>query len=160
VPRDTPGQADFALPTPSLRRAPAPKFRLAELREEEHETQIACTAMLWKVLLPDVAWTAIDHGHSMNMKIGRHGVPIGILEAQKRKKRGVKAGIADYLFWHRSFGFAIELKTVDGVLSEGQEVFLGDLIRAEIPVSICWRIEQVLERCTAWGLCRHARVMA
>jgi hypothetical protein len=103
-------------------------FQLTAPKQLEHELQIECTSMLWKVLLPDVCWTAIDHAHSLDMRIGRHGRPIGLLEAQKRKARGVKAGIADYLFWHRRQAFAIELKTVDGVLSGDQEDFLQSMI--------------------------------
>lgn len=136
------------------------KFQLEAQREAEHDLQIACTDMLWKILLPDVCWTAIDHAHSLNMTIGRNGRPIGLIEAAKRKRRGVKAGISDYLFWHRSLGFAVEMKTVDGVLSDDQKDFLKQMIRAGVEVSICWTIDQLAERVKAWGLCRGFKVTA
>jgi hypothetical protein len=157
VPRDAPWQSDWLPPaTPK-----PPKFQLEAFQEAEHELQIACTGMLWRILLPDVCWTAVDHAHSLNMTIGRHGRPIGLIEAQKRKARGVKAGIPDYLFWRKAQAYAIELKaTADGVLSDHQEDFLKAMIAAHAEVSICWTIDQVVERLTAWGLCRRTRVMA
>lgn len=155
MPFDTTTQSSFLPPVKA--RSP---FRLTADRELEHDLQLTCTKAFWRILLPDVCWTAIDHAHSLNMTIGRNGRPVGLIEAQKRKARGVKAGIADYLFWHRGNGFAIELKTVDGVLSDGQEDFLKQLILARVEVSVCWTLDQVLDRVQAWGLCRRFRVTA
>lgn len=159
MPFDTSRQSNWLPPTAPVTLHP-PKFRLEVEREQEHELQLACTALLWKILLPDVAWTAIDHAHSLNMTIGRHGRPIGLIEAQKRKARGVKAGISDYLFWHKSRGFAIELKTVTGVLSDGQKDFLNQMIAAGVEVSVCWTLDLVAERVKGWGLCRGFTVTA
>ncbi len=163
MPRDTPGQADL-LPRPKQRRR---DFRLEPDRDPlEHDLQIACTKALYSVLLPDVCWTAIDHGHSLNMTIGRHGRPIGFIEAQKRKARGIKPGITDYLFWRLGRGFAIELKTIAQAmtankgLSDDQHNFLSQLITAGVEVSVCWTIDLVLARCQGWGLCRPFRVSA
>jgi hypothetical protein len=110
--------------------------------------------MLGRVLLPTVAWTAVDHAHSLNPTIGRHGKPIGLLEAQKRKARGIRPGICDYLFWHQSLGYAIELKVDDGELTDDEEDFIRDLIKAEIEVKVCWGMWQVFETVGDWGLVR------
>ena len=124
----------------------------------EHDLQTSCTNMLNLLLLPDVQWTAIDHAHSLDRRIGRNGVPIGLLEARKRKGRGIKPGICDYLFWHRRMGFAIELKrNADEDLSDDQEDFCNGLIRAQIPLKICWTKMQVFETVQAWGLTRTVR---
>ena len=156
MPRDTlDAQADL-LPR---RHPPAARFRLQPSKYPEHALQIDCTAMLRRILLPDVCWTAIDHAHSLNMTPGRHGRPIGLLEAQKRKARGVRAGVSDYLFWRHGAGFAIELKTVDGSLSGDQRVFLQEMINTGIPVSVCWDIRQVAVKLLEWGLCRGVTVM-
>jgi hypothetical protein len=146
---------------PPPRKPAAKPFRLKPPRYLEHQLQIDCTTMLRSgVLLPDVCWTAIDHAHSLNMTPGRYGRPIGLLEAQKRRARGVRAGVSDYLFWRLGRGFAIELKTVDGSLSDDQKTFLKEMIEAGIPVSVCWDIRQVIAKLQAWGLCRRVTVMA
>jgi hypothetical protein len=134
-------------------------FFLANAEPSEHELQEDCTAMLERILLPGVCWTAIDHGHSLDRTIGRHGVPIGLIEARKRKKRGVKPGLPDYLFWHGR-AFAIELKTVDGTLSEDQEDFLQRLIVAGTEVKVCWSKSQVFDTVVCWGLTRPMTVSA
>lgn len=111
--------------------------------------------MLLRILRPNVAFTAVDHAHSLNMTPGRNGRPIGLIEAAKRKARGVRAGIPDYLFWALARGFAIELKAdADCKLSDDQEDFLKALISAQIEVSVCWTIDQVVDRCRAWDLLR------
>jgi hypothetical protein len=136
------------------------RFQLTPPSVLEHDLQIDCTKMLWRVLLPDVCWTAVDHAHSLNMTIGRNGRPIGLLEAQKRVARGIKPGIADYLFWHESRGFAIELKRdVDADLSDDQDDFLRQMILAKVEVSVAWTIWQVFNKVKAWGLCRNVTVM-
>jgi VRR-NUC domain len=155
MPRDG-GQLDL-LVRGGLR--PPPSYYQA-FDQTEHELQIDCTAMLWKILLPEVCWTAIDHAHSLNMQIGRHGRPIGILEAQKRVARGIQPGIADYLFWHRSNAFAIELKTVNGVLHDDQKVWLRRMIKAGGEVSVCFSFDQVVAKVREWDLCRGFVVMA
>ena len=117
--------------------------------------------MLQRILMPSVTWTAIDHAHSLNMQPGRNGRPIGLMEAAKRKARGVKAGIADYLFWHRGSAFAIEMKRdADAELSEDQKTFLQSLIDNDVEVAICWTENQVFDRVTCWQLCRVMTVTA
>jgi hypothetical protein len=138
---------------------PRGQFQLVTKTEREHVLQVDCTSMLNLILLPSVTWTAIDHAHSLNMALGRNGRPIGFSEVAKRKARGVKAGIADYLFWHRGRGFAIELKRdADADLSDDQETFLSSLIANDVEVSIAWTIDQVAERVRFWNLCRHFTV--
>ena len=135
-------------------------FVLTPHSPREHDLQIDCTTMLYRVLLPDVCWTAIDHAHSLNMTIGRHGRPIGLVEAQKRVARGIKPGIADYLFWHRSHGFAIEMKRDSyEKLRDDQEDFLTQMILAKVEVSICWTLWQVFDKVKEWGLSRNVTVM-
>lgn len=106
------------------------------------------------ILLPDVAWTAIDHAHSLNMTRGRNGVPIGIMEMASRKARGVKKGICDYLFWHRSLGFAIEMKIGDGKLDDDQKIFIRSLIAAQCDVAVCWTKVQLFRKLADWELLR------
>lgn len=140
---------------------PGRRFQLTAWTQPEHELQISCTRMLQRLLLPDVAWTAIDHAHSLNREIGRHGREIGLLEMAKRKERGIKDGIPDYAFWHRGGSFAIELKRdADAPLSVGQEKFLTELLAAGCRVSVCWTIDQVFRKANSWGLLRSARITA
>ena len=124
--------------------------------KSEHELQIDCKNMLDRILLPEVCWTAIDHGHTFDMRPGRRGVPIGLLEAQKRKARGIKAGLPDLMFWHVGQGYAIELKTDCGDLSEAQEIFLREMIAAGVEVAVCWNQTQVFNKVVGWGLTRAA----
>lgn len=135
-------------------------FQLTTPEPPEHELQIDCTTMLQTVLLPNVCWTAIDHGHTFDMRPGRRGVPIGLLEARKRKARGVRAGVPDYLFWHRAHSFAIELKTIDGDTSDDQKKFLREMISAEVEIAICRTITSVFYKVREWGLTRPMRVSA
>jgi len=116
--------------------------------------------MLERILLPDVQWTAIDHAHSLDMRTGRHGRPIGLIEVQKRKARGVKSGICDYLFWFDGRGFAIELKrNADEKLSDDQKDFCRGLLQAGVLVKVCWTIWQVFNVVVEWGLARTGVVM-
>lgn len=111
--------------------------------------------MLRLILLPNVAWTAIDHAHSFTKKVGRFGQPIGMLEAQKRKRRGIVAGIWDYLFFHEGRGYQLELKrSADEDLSDVQEVWGKRLIDAGIPIKVCWTKDQVFATVAEWGLIR------
>jgi hypothetical protein len=117
--------------------------------------------MLRIILLPDVQWTSVDHAHSLDRRIGRNGVPIGLMEAQKRKSRGIRAGITDMLFWYRQRGFAIELKrNASEPLSDDQKTFCKGLLLAGIPVKICWSKDQVWRTVVEWGLTRPMTVMA
>jgi hypothetical protein len=136
-------------------------FDLTVPQQSEHDLQIDCTNMLWRVLLPDISWSAYDHGHSFDKTIGRHGRPIGLLEMQKRKARGVKAGIPDYQFLYQGDTFAIELKaSADAPLSDDQKAFLTSMIKNGAQVAICWTIWQVFNKVLEWGLCRPGvRVM-
>jgi hypothetical protein len=117
--------------------------------------------MLWRVLLPEVVWTAVDLAQSLNPTIGRNGRPIGLIEAQKRKARGCRAGVCDYLFWYRAMGFAIELKrNASEPLSDDQEKFCTGLLETEVPVKICWDEWQVYHTVVEWGLTRPMQVAA
>jgi hypothetical protein len=145
------------LPRP---KAKGRRFRLVAFTAREHDFQIDCSDMLERILLPSVAWTAIDHAHSLNMALGRNGRPIGYQEMARRKRRRIKAGLPDYLFWHRDRAFAIELKRdADAPLSDDQKMFLRGLIANGCEVAVCWLLDQVAERVRLWDLCRPFTVL-
>ena len=121
---------------------------------DEHELQLSCTGMLSIILLPDVCWTAIDHSGSVDRRIGRNGVPIGLLEMKKRKARGVQDGIWDYAFWHRGEAFAVEMKVGDNDLSDAQKEWGRRLIKAGVHVKVCWSKPQLFNTVVEWGLTR------
>jgi len=136
-------------------------FILEAPEPREHELQIDCTHMLERILLPDVQWTAIDHAHSLDRRIGRNGRPIGLIEVQKRKARGIKSGICDYLFWFDGRAFAIELKrNADEQLSDTQKDFCRGLLRAGALVKVCWTKIQVFDTVVEWRLTRPMRIAA
>ncbi len=142
-----------------MRRA-GPAFQLTAPRQLEHDLQKQCAKMFSRILLPDVTWTAVDHAHSLNMAIGRHGRPIGLIEAQKRVARGIKPGLPDNWFIHYGRVYLIELKaTADDDLSQDQKDFLKSAIASGAEVSICWDIWQVFNKIREWGLCRPSAVM-
>jgi hypothetical protein len=138
------------------------RFTLVAPEPSEHELQITCADACWRILLPDVQWTAVDLAHSLderpirNARPGRDGrIPtIGLIEAQKRKRRGCKPGVWDFLFWHQTNAFALELKVGDGDLSDDQKEFGRGLIRAGCKLKVCWTFEQFIQTITAWGLVR------
>lgn len=132
-------------------------FRLTSYVEAEREAQIQDCKMLRILLRPGVCWTAIDHGHSFNTTIGRNGQPIGLIEMQKRKARGVRAGIPDLLFWADGKPYAIERKIEDGVISDAQRVFQQELKDARVPVANAWSQAELCETLNAWGLLRPYR---
>ncbi|MCL2427895.1 MAG: VRR-NUC domain-containing protein [Alphaproteobacteria bacterium] len=137
-----------------------PQFQLVSPEPSEHRLQIDCTKMLAAILLPEVCWTAIDHAHSLDRRLTTGGVPVGLVEMRKRKARGVRSGIWDYFFWHRSLTHVIELKVGDNDLSDDQELFGRQLIRAGVKhLKVCWNKDQVFDTVVAWGLTRNA-VMA
>lgn len=121
---------------------------------KERDQQISDTNMLRILIRPGVAWTAIDHGHSINRAIGHTGQPIGLLEAQKRRARGVRSGIPDYLFWHQGRGFAIERKVDGGVVSDDQQQFITELREAGVLVSVCYDQHEICRTLNEWGLLR------
>jgi hypothetical protein len=139
-----------------LARTPPPLILTPPERfPNEHAMQECCTqTILRPLLLPDVAWSAIDHGHSFDKRVGRHGVEIGFLEAKKRKRRGVEPGIPDYLLWHEGDSFAIELKMPDGDLSDDQRTMLKRLIRSGVLCRVCHSLNLVLNTLMEWHLTR------
>lgn len=132
-------------------------FHLVAFEPSEHDLQIACTKMLFSILLPEVCWTAIDHAHSLDRRLSKRGFPIGLIEMQKRKARGIRSGLWDYFFWHRSVTHVIELKVGDGNLSPSQEDFGRQLIRAGVTqLKVCWSKDQLFNTVVEWGLTRNA----
>jgi len=142
------------------RRGRPPLFILVPPEQDEHELQESVTGMLHIILLPDVQWTSVDHSHSINMQLGRNGRPIGLIEAGKRKRRGIKPGIWDILLWRLGQGYAIELKVGNNDLSDDQETFGEGLIRAGVKLKVCWNKDQVFDTVVGWGLTRPMRVAA
>lgn len=140
-----------------MRRRP---FTLLPRDPAESELQIDVARMLERLLLPDVAWTAVAHEHSLNRTLGRNGRPIGLLEMQKRKARGVKAGIWDIWFAHLGRTYWIELKVNDNNLSPDQEDFGRQALRAGCQLKVCWSVLQVVQTLQAWGLVRAAVIAA
>jgi hypothetical protein len=144
-----------------LARTPPPLVLTAPERwDDEHDLQIACTEMLERILLEEVEWSAVDHGHSLDMRKGRHGVPIGVLEAKKRKRRGIKTGLCDYYFWHQDCAFAIEMKMPDGVLRDDQRKHIKGLIRNGVLVKVCYSTNLVFNTVVEWHLTRPMQVTA
>lgn len=118
-------------------------FRLKSPELAEHQLQIDCTKMLRRVLRHDVTWTAIDHANAKDRLTGAI-----------RKARGVKAGIPDYLFWHRGRAYAIELKALGGQLSAAQNLFLYCLTVSDIDFTVCRSVAEVFQAVEEWGLTR------
>jgi hypothetical protein len=143
-----------------LARTPPFALTAPQLYRNEHELQIACTRMFIPLMLPAVTWSAVDHGHSFDRTIGRNGRPIGLLEAQKRKARGIKAGLPDYLLWHLGDAFAIELKMPDGELSDDQKDMIRSLLANRVRVKVCYSTSLVLATLAEWELLRPMRVAA
>ena len=132
-------------------------FKLTPYVEPEHQEQIQDVRTLKILLRPNVCWTAIDHGHSLNREIGRNGEEIGRLEARLRVARGVRSGIPDFLFWAEGRPYAIERKIRGGILSENQRVFHEELRGAGVPVVTCRSQRELCDVLTAWGLMRPYR---
>lgn len=135
-------------------------FRLTAPRVSEHQEQIEDVKALKILLRPGVCWTSVDHAHSFNKELGRSGKPIGLLEAEKRKARGVRAGIPDYLFWNDGRGYAIERKVGKNRLSDAQIEFHDELRVAGIPIATCRSLKQMLDTLGGWGLLRPFKVAA
>jgi hypothetical protein len=134
-------------------------FQLVAYEPDEHELQIACVKMLRTLLLPDVCWTAIDHGHSIDRTPSWRDprVSVGFLEMQKRRARGVIDGIWDLWFWRVGITHVIELKVGDNDLSSAQEEFGERLILAGVRhLKVCWTQDQVFDAVCGWGLTRVA----
>jgi hypothetical protein len=135
-------------------------FRLTSHVEAERNAQIQDARMQRILLRSGVCWTAIDHGHTFDKTLGRHGKPIGLIEAQKRKARGVRAGIPDFLYWHQGRGYAIERKVAGGVISDEQKQFQAELVEAGIPVAVCWTQKEICDALEGWGLLRQYKAIA
>jgi len=132
-------------------------LQLVAPEPDEHTLQISCTAMLGIILLPEVCWTAVDHAHSLDRRLTKNGVPIGLIEMQKRKARGIRSGIWDYFFWHRGITHVIELKVGDNDLTPDQEEFGRQLLGAGVQhLKVCWTRDQVFNIVRDWGLTRRA----
>jgi hypothetical protein len=146
----------LAPPSLQLELLPARKGSALPPKQSEHDAQVEVAKKLRQILLPDVCWSSVDHAHSLDRRPSKYGVPIGMLEAKKRKARGIRAGLPDFMFWHRAKPFAIEFKIAGGELTDEERKFLREMIRAGVEVKVCWGERQVVATVTAWGLTRVA----
>jgi hypothetical protein len=108
-------------------------------RQSEHGLQIAVAHMLELVVDPgECWWTAVDHG------VGR----LGKAEAGIRKRRGVKAGIPDFIFlcmnpFTGPWLFGVELKAGKGSLSAAQKDLRDAWQRMGVPIDVARSLEDV-----------------
>jgi hypothetical protein len=138
-----------------------PSLQLVPPTEDEHSFQISCAGMFEIILLPEVAWTAVDHAHSIDRSrvIIRNGreVPVGLIEMKKRQARGIRSGLWDLWFWHRGITHVIELKVGDNDLTPEQEDWGRKLLGAGVHnLKVCWTRDQVFNTVRDWGLTRNA----
>lgn len=92
------------------------------------------------VPFPDLLWTMVaNEGRS---------------EAQgaKFKRMGVRAGVADFLVWHKGIAGAIELKSETGKQSPHQHDFECKLTRLGHKYAICRHVWEVRDTLVCWGL--------
>jgi VRR-NUC domain len=129
-------------------------FALTSPVQRERDEQIQDARMLHILVRPGVCWTAIDHGHTFDMTPGRYGKPRGLIEAQKRKARGCRPGIPDFLFWADGKPYAIERKVEGGRVSGEQQQFQTELRTAGVAVATCWSQRELADTLQGWGLLR------
>lgn len=72
-------------------------------------------------------------------------------EGAKLKKMGVRAGVADLIFWHEGKFMAIELKTESG-MSPVQKEFKRRFEQAGGLFAICTSVKEVRDTIVLWGI--------
>lgn len=131
----------------------AKPFRLRAPVVAEHPLQKSITDVLrieiapaGKVSRHGVVWWSVDHANYA-------GEVPGI-----RVSRGIVAGIPDMLFLYRGEAFLIEIKTIDGELSDAQRSVLAACLAASCHVAVArdaWEVIALLDR---WEIPRARRV--
>jgi VRR-NUC domain len=90
---------------------------------------------------PDVLWLHPANGGTRDIR-----------EAARFKRMGVLAGASDLLLWHRGNSFALELKSLDGRLSDVQLEFLARFNDAGGHSASAEGVDRALACLEAWGL--------
>jgi hypothetical protein len=134
------------------RKRKSPAFRLTAPVVLEHPLQVQIAKLLTieiappgKVSKAGVCWFAIDHA---NYAGEVPGVRIG---------RGIIAGILDTFVLYRGRTHYIELKTVDGELTDEQKSVATAVTVAGGRVGVATSAEQVLWCLDEWHIPRHRR---
>lgn len=123
-------------------------------KRPEQTLQIAVASFLRAALRAPTYWTAIDHG------VGK----LGVVEATLRKKRGVKAGIADMLVIQRHgdrmrpMVVWIELKADKGSQSLGQKMFQAAVEENGCIYFVARSVDEVSGFLRGVGIPLHARL--
>lgn len=92
---------------------------------------------------PGVIWFHVPNG-------GRRGA----IEAANFKKLGVKPGVSDLIFFHRSKFYALELKVENGRPTEPQMDFVSRVNGQGGFAAIVNGLDRALGSLEAWGLIR------
>jgi hypothetical protein len=141
VPRGaSPSARRFRLTPPIVREHPIQKQICDVLRIE--------IAPPGKLSLPGVVWWSIDHA-------AYSGEVPGI-----RIDRGIIAGIPDTFLLYRGQAHLIEIKALDGVLSEAQQSVASAVLGAGGRVGVARDAGEVLTCIDAWQIPRARRVAA
>ena len=128
----------FRLTPPVVREHPLQKTIADVLRIE--------LAPAGKVSAAGVCWWSVDHA---NFAGEVPGIRVG---------RGIVAGVPDMLILYRGEAFLIEIKTIDGEVSEAQRSVLAACLAASCRVAVArdaWEVLALLDR---WGIPRSKRV--
>lgn len=75
-----------------------------------------------------------------------------------RTGRGCIAGVPDIHVYWRGRVFLIELKAMDGRLSDAQQLFFATSTYGEVPVGVARSVEETLELLDVWKIPRSHRV--
>jgi hypothetical protein len=133
------GRRPFRLTAPVVREHPLQKQIADTLRIE--------IAPPGKVSKHGVVWWSVDHA---NYAGEVPGIRVG---------RGIIEGIPDLLFLCRGDAFLIEIKTIEGQLSDAQRSVLAACLAASCRVAVArdaWEVLALLDR---WGIPRSKRVV-
>lgn len=131
----------------------AKPFRLRAPVVAEHPLQKSIADVLrievappGKVSRAGVVWWSVDHA---NFAGEVPGIRVG---------RGIIAGIPDILMLHRGEAFLIEIKTIEGVLSDAQRSVLAACLAASCRVAVARDAWEVLALLDHWNIPRNRRV--
>ena len=67
---------------------------------------------------------------------------------------GVRAGVADFLLWHKARSYALELKAPGGRATKAQLDFIADMERAGAFACVAEGLDRALKVLEGWGLLR------
>lgn len=103
-------------------------------RREEFDIQVALVGHIELRAVPGLVWTATANGELRDPVVGA-----------KLKRMGVKAGVPDLYFSIPGRApFWLELKTIDGRLSEAQKEFIPTLRAAGVVVHVAHGLDEAL----------------